>query len=487
MSNILYNNLPTDFIKKMKEMLSDEADAFFDSFNNEAQKAFHLNNKRAISEDILYKLDNINISKIPYYNNGYYYDNSFKVGSSVLFHLGSIYSQDPAAMMPVAALSPYIKGNEKILDMCSAPGGKMSQLAMLLNENEGFMIANEINPSRNKILCSNTERMGYSNVVVTKLDPVDIANQYSSYFDIIVVDAPCSGEGMFRKYPESINEWSKENVNICKERQKYILSNAVKALNNDGYLLYSTCTYSKEEDEEIISWLLQNYSLETVPLSEEIIKSTKACEIANARKFFPHIAPGEGQFLCLLKKNGIKNSTVTGTGNLIPINDNEYNIINNEIKSYISINKSNLYKYLDKIIYIPVNPNNFYLANKGITQAFVTIGSFISSTQNSKNKYEITKSKPKYNSKSNQAQTGKAKFEPSYSLFHSLGHLFTNTVNLNIDDPLVYKYLHGEEIEYECDIKGYALLTVNNIPLGPVKVSANRLKNHYPKGLRNNN
>lgn len=463
--NNLINHLPKDFTSRMESMLGDQYEAFINSFNEDAVKAFHVNKKRFAINDFN-KLDiDLNKNPLSYYENGYYDLTNNKIGHNPLSHAGVIYSQDPAAMMPVAALSSLITGNEKILDLCSAPGGKASQLAMLLDDENGFLVSNEINASRNKILCSNIERMGYKNVLVTKLDPVDLALAYDSYFDIVVVDAPCSGEGMFRKYPESVNEWSIQNVLLCQNRQKDILDSAIKCLNSGGYLLYSTCTYSYEEDEAIVKWLIAEHDFKLVTPPSEVINITHETEYPEARKFFPHIAKGEGQFFCILQKGNSANqgATISNLGNITKINKSDLKIISSEIDSFINIDYDKLYKFNEKIIYIS-NPN-VKVCTKGVTSAFVTIGTI------EKNKFII-----------------------NHQLFHCLGDLFTNTINFNLTDSEVSKYLHGEEIVINTNdtvSKGYGVFKVCGVPIGGFKASINnsvgRLKNHYPKGLRNNN
>lgn len=461
--NEIINNLPTEFYNRMKNRLKEQASSFFDSFNDEPQKGIHVNTKRINNDDFKNMAINLNFENIPYYSNGYYDNSGIKTGHNPLSHAGIIYSQDPAAMMPVAALSDYIKPDSKVLDLCSAPGGKASQAAMLLDDEKGFLVANEINPSRNKILCSNIERMGYKNVLITKAEPDFIAKSYNSYFDVVIVDAPCSGEGMFRKYPESIQEWSVENVKLCALRQKEILTSAFECLKPEGILLYSTCTYSSDEDDEIVKWLTDEFNMSLIMPAKYISDYSTALNFEEARIFYPHMAKGEGQFLCILKKPGCSNnlssnlsSNIINLGNIKPLNNKEIHLILNETEKYVTLNKNKLYKFNDSILYIE-NPN-VMLCSKCITKAFIQIGSIV-----------------------------KNRFVPEHGLFHCLGDYFTNFINLDMDDPRLLKYLHGEEIDDNQINNGYGVIKVFGAPIGGFKASNGKLKNHYPKGLRNNN
>lgn len=451
---------PIEFINQMNELLKDESEAFFNSFNDNSQKAIHLNPLRISMKDFSEISANVygpNLERLSYYSYGYYDNNPDSFGNNPLSHAGAIYSQDPAAMMPVSSLAPYIKEGMKILDLCSAPGGKCSQLASMLGDN-GFIVANEINPSRNKILQSNIERMAYKNIVVTKLTPEELANEYQEYFDIVVVDAPCSGEGMFRKYPESIQEWSLDNVNICANRQKNILDSAIKCLSAGGYLLYSTCTYNTKEDEDIVKYLINNYSFEAIMPSDNIIQLTQGSIYKEARKFYPHKAKGEGQFFCLMKKDGERlHNTITDLGKLKKLSGKEESEIKSLIKDIIDISSLNIYKFNDQFIVVPNCETGIKLPSKGICSAFVKFGII-----------------------------EKKRFIPDHQLFHVYGHLFFNQYNIDSSNEDIYKYLHGEEILGPDNLKGYGSLLFCGIPIGGFKSSNGHLKNHYPKGLRNN-
>lgn len=434
-------NLPVEFQNRMKEYLADEYDEFICSFNANEVKAFHINESRVNMDTFLNNTD-IKYTPINNISNGFYYDDS-KIGSTIEHHAGILYSQDPSAMEPVNTFSKLLNGSEIVLDLCSAPGGKSSQLANILSKNGGFLVSNEPNQARNKILVSNIERMGYTNVLVTKMLPEELATYYNSYFDAIVVDAPCSGEGMFRKYPESINEWSLNNIQMCHDRQIDILNSAISMLKPGGYLLYSTCTYAQEEDEEIAKYLSnQGFTIHelTSPLGI---------------KCYPHKQKGEGQYYCIFVKNGelsFKNNYVKPCFNKLSNNMKKQviDLVGHVFTDY----PVDFYNINDRIIILP----NEYIKipAHNIALAGVIAGEFV-----------------------------KNRFIPHHHLFHAYGQLFDNKIDLTSNKDILYKYLHGEEITYNNISNGYGVITYMGAPVGGFKASNGRLKNHYPKGLRN--
>ena len=226
--------LPSEFSKRMKTLLGNEYEKYEKALLEEPVRAFRVNSDKISCKDF----EKINIfgnKKIPYVENGYYLEFD-KIGNHPFHHAGLIYVQEPGAMAPAECID--IRPDWKILDMCAAPGGKSTQIKNKLGEN-GVLVSNEIIPSRCKILTGNIERLGLKNVVTTCMDTKKLAKTFPKTFDLIMVDAPCSGEGMFRKEEISIDEWSSENVRMCAERQKEILENAVCALKDGGYIVYA--------------------------------------------------------------------------------------------------------------------------------------------------------------------------------------------------------------------------------------------------------
>ena len=247
--------LPIDFVERMKRLLGDEYIAFENALNQEPVKAFRVNiDKISLSE--FEKTDIFSNGKIPYVENGFYL-NYEKIGNHPYHHAGIIYVQEPAAMAPAECVE--VQENWKILDMCAAPGGKSTQLKNKLGEN-GVLVSNEFVPSRCKTLTGNIERLGLENTVTTCMDTSKLAKLYPKTFDLVMVDAPCSGEGMFRKEENAITEWSIENVKMCAERQMQILENAAITVKDGGYIIYATCTFSLEENEMVIDKFLQQHS-----------------------------------------------------------------------------------------------------------------------------------------------------------------------------------------------------------------------------------
>lgn len=458
-------NLPKEFTERMKSILGSEYQAFYASFSDTPQKGVHLNPKRS-REDIILQCSELSFSPIPHIPNGYYYhtspsENGIKLGMHPLYHSGAVYSQDPAAMLPIGGIE--ISPDWRVLDMCAAPGGKSSQIASCLSDSNGFLLANEINPGRNKVLISNMERMGYGNVVVTKLSPDEIASYYPEYFHMVLVDAPCSGEGMFRKYPESITEWSEENVLLCRDRQKEILSHAVETLLPGGYLIYSTCTYSVEENEEIVQWMMEQFHLEQVTVPEKIIGVTAPSLNAGisscCRRFYPHISDGEGQFMAYLKKPGaFPDYTLTvpkdNPVSLKKISNRNMSLVREALADHFELSDLNIYEHNGKIIVLP--NAHIKLPPHGITLCGVTAGVI-----------------------------EKNRFIPHHHFFHSFGKCCRNRLEPVSGDPRIWEYLAGREILDDHVSKGYGVLCYEGIPIGGFKASSGRLKNHYPKALRN--
>lgn len=248
-------NLPIEFKEKYQNLLgTTKAQKMFDAMNENSKKAFRINLLK--SPNVSYPLN----KKIPDIKNGYYGEIS---GNDPEWVSGSVYSQDPSAMFP--AHIAQIKPGEKVLDLCAAPGGKSTGLGEQL-AGEGILVANEISNTRAKILRENIERWGITNALVTNASPDELVPYFTQFFDKILVDAPCSGEGMFRKNPEAIEYWSADYVQTCKTRQQEILNAAVKMLVPGGQLIYSTCTFSPEEDEHIVQWLVDTYDMQVLPI-----------------------------------------------------------------------------------------------------------------------------------------------------------------------------------------------------------------------------
>lgn len=445
--------LPIEFTQRMKELLKDEYEDFLSALNSEPVKGFRVNTDK-ISLDDFKKINIFGNEKIPYVENGFYLDYE-KVGNHPYHHAGMIYVQEPAAMAPAECLK--IEKDWKILDMCAAPGGKSTQLKNKLSEN-GILVSNEIIPSRCKILTGNIERLGLKNCVTTCMDTSRLTEVFRETFDMIMVDAPCSGEGMFRKDDTAISEWSKENVNMCAQRQAQILDNAALCLKNGGYIVYSTCTFSLEENEMTVdSFLKRHPEFELIPVLECVKKYSQdgiffeGCTTENisyCRRFYPHKNKGEGQFAAVLHNKNENSREIKTIQSNVKIDKCITVFLESVLTEY---NSKHITMYGDTPVYFTSD----FSIKKGTVFSFgVTIG-------------EIRKNY----------------IQPHHQFFMALGKNFKRKINLESNSDELKKYLHGEEFQTDIN-NGWAVVTVNGCTLGGVKVSNGIAKNHYPKGLR---
>lgn len=448
--------LPNEFTSKMKELLGDGYEEFIRSFDESPVRSFRINTKK-ISESEFEKINPFGGEKISYAEGAYYF-NYDGIGNHPYHHAGMVYIQDPAAMSPVASVN--IEPDWKILDLCAAPGGKSTQAAAKLDG--GLLVSNEIVPSRCKILTGNIERLGIKNAVTTCADVKRLSGLFGEEFDLVIVDAPCSGEGMFRKDETAINEWSLQNVKLCAERQDEILSYAKDFVNEGGYLLYSTCTYSPEENEMCIDrFLSENKNFELIEVNESVKKATadgiffdgcKTENISFCRRFYPHISKGEGQFIALLKKTDTSYISIKRENALEKISKADEKIVFDFLDStLIDYDKKCVRKYKENIVYFEPD----FIVPKGVAfSCGVTIGS-----------------------------VQKNYIQPHHQFFMAMGKQFRRQIELTCDEA--ESYLRGNTIPCECE-NGWATVLVNGCTLGGVKVVNSTAKNHYPKGLRKN-
>ena len=448
--------LPEAFRKRMEALLGEEAEAFFAAMEKPPVRALRINRikaQKASAEEIC----PFPIQPLSYDADGYIFAEEH-VGHTPAHHGGGIYVQDPGAMSAIAAL-PLKKGM-RAADLCAAPGGKTAQIAAAIGE-EGLLFSNEYVSSRAKILVGNLERLGVTNATVTSTDTADYKKWFSAYFDAVVVDAPCSGEGMFRKNELAISEWSEENVLHCAERQKEILENASGLVANGGYLLYSTCTFSLEENEETVLWFLRSHpDYELIPTNEAIHAVTKAgVRLAGAediplnfcRRFYPHIADGEGQFVALMQRKTSDLPTIHYKDASVALSKEEAKISDGFIKSTLDLPESMQIRRIgDRLAILK---KDSAVPPRAVFSCGVCLG-----------------------------QIEKGRLIPHHQLFSALGHRFFRKAALSCEDAM--RYLHGEELEAEGE-NGYTAVFFGPICLGGAKTANGRLKNHYPKGLRN--
>ena len=445
--------LPPKFEERMKKLLGEGFEDYKKELQNPPVKAFRVNTDKISPQDFE-KLNIFSKTPITYVDNGYYLEYD-KVGNHPYHHAGLIYVQEPAAMAPAECLE--IGEDWCVLDMCAAPGGKSTQLKNKLGE-KGVLVSNEIIPSRCKILTGNIERLGLHNTVTTCMDTGKLTSIFQNSFDLIMVDAPCSGEGMFRKEEIAIDEWSQSNVEMCAKRQAEILDNATKALKSGGYIVYATCTFSLEENEMAVDAFLNRHpDFEIVPVLDKVKKYTsdgisfEGCSCENihfARRFYPHKAKGEGQFMAVLHHKGERFEGGVDKVSISKIDKTVAEFLDDTLTEYNS-------DYICEYNGNPVYYNNKLPIKDG--QAFcvgVTIG-------------EIRKNR----------------ILPHHQFFTALGTKFKRQINLLAEEERLAKYLHGEEIDTDCE-NGWAAVLVDGIALGGAKVVNGRAKNHYPKGLR---
>ena len=446
--------LPAEYSERMKKLLGNEYEEYEKSLNDAPVRAFRVNTDKISLADFE-KINIFGSEKIPYVENGFYLDYD-KVGNHPYHHAGMIYVQEPGAMAPAECVD--IDPDWKILDMCAAPGGKSTQLKNKLGKN-GILVSNEIISSRCRILTGNVERLGLHNTVTTCMDTGKLAKLFPDTFNMIMVDAPCSGEGMFRKEEIAIDEWSPENVKKCAERQTQILENAVTALKNGGYIVYATCTFSLEENEMMIDAFLENHpEFEIVPVNEKVMENTSdgiffdGCKCENihfARRFYPHKSKGEGQFMAVLHN---KNESYDSGMNFSPDKTKIDRVVTDFLDDVlVSYDKSHVTMYNGNPVYFTPD---FEIKKGTAFSCGVTIG-------------EIRKNY----------------IQPHHQFFMAMGSNFRRKIELSPDSDEMKKYLHGEEIPADCE-NGWAVVTTNGCAVGGAKVVGGRAKNHYPKGLR---
>lgn len=441
-------NLPNEFINQMKDLLTHkDFEAYINSFKQSPQKAIRINTTKINEQKFLSLYEGQNLEKVPYFEYSYY-SNKEKVGKNILHQIGCFYSQDPSSMMPIALIRNLDIEGKRVLDMCASPGGKSLQIANLVGK-EGLIASNEIVPLRAKILQSNVERLGQTNFIVLNDNPKNISNNLRNTFDIVIVDAPCSGEGMFRKDPKAITEWSVEGVKANQYRQKQIIDEADKCLKNGGYLIYSTCTYSKLENEDIASYI-EEKGYKIVKIDEKIKKiATVSLLKENTCRCIPGLMRGEGQFCVLLKKDGYNDEIQA---------NKKINYIKNEIAdNFIKENLNLDFDYHLEMVggYICIVPeNNIDTKNLKVVSKGVILGQIV-----------------------------KNRLEPHHQIFSAYGKYFNIKLDVTNDKELLKKYLRGEQLSKDLP-KGYGVIIYHNVSVGGFKSVNGDLKNLYPKGLR---
>ncbi|MEH7107862.1 RsmB/NOP family class I SAM-dependent RNA methyltransferase [Bacillus sp. JJ1764] len=450
--------LPKEFLFKMQELLQEEYEEFLHSYELHRSQGLRVNTLKIPIEEFK-AVSPFALEKVPWVTEGFYYSEEDRPGKHPYHEAGLYYIQEPSAMAVGELLDP--KPGERVLDLCAAPGGKTTHLASKMKQ-QGFLLTNEIHPARAKILSQNVERMGITNAVVTNETPARLAQRFPAYFDRILVDAPCSGEGMFRKDPDACAEWSPENVAVCAGRQQEILGHAATMLRPGGRLVYSTCTFSPEENEGTISEFLKkepNFELEESIFFEGFAHgradwvSDPAPHLDKSIRIWPHQVRGEGHFMAVLRKKDGEEPAKRQYAKTL--NDRKV------LKSYLEFADTSLtekptgdYLLFGEQLYI-LPQEMLSLDNLKVLRPGWHLGTI-----------------------------KRNRFEPSHALALSLkGDQVKHKWNLAVDSREIQAYLRGESLQAEGE-KGWYLVEVDGYSLGWGKCSDHFLKNHYPKGLR---
>ncbi len=450
-------DFPEKFALRMQTMLGEDYESFRAAMEEENPvKGLRLSEKGRENRAFLEKY--YALKRLPYGLDCYELSGEFD-GKHPYHRAGAFYMQDPGAMSAVAA-APVSEGM-RVLDLCAAPGGKTTQLAALVG-NTGTVYSNEITPSRARILCSNIERLGLRRTVVTNASPEKVASFYDRFFDLVLIDAPCSGEGMLRKSEEARIEWSEENVAMCAARQDSILDEGAKTVRGGGYLLYSTCTFSEEENEgAVLRFLSRHADFHLCDLSPEVAAVTArgrvldGCEeLTKCARFYPHLAHGEGQFAALLRRDeaagvgGVQTETAA-----LRLQKAEEAAVKDFIRQTVGELGDISFLKLGALVFIV--PSDIALGGSHLMWAGVPVGEFV-----------------------------KGRIVPHHAFFSAYGEIFERKLELTLSDPRLGAYLHGDTVPAPDLSDGFCAVTVDGMALGGGKVVAGVLKNHYPKGLR---
>ena len=412
------------FIERAKLYFKDRADEFIKLIDDKPTSGFFLNEKKADRETILSLVD---FDYSPFeLNPKSFKSNEESIGKSKAYELGLIYPQDNESSMPSTLFDPT--NIKTAIDLCAAPGGKSINTLNKLNDDVLF-ISNDVSNKRASILSNNLERMGFENCLITNLKPEYLADKFEGLFDLVILDAPCSGEGMIRKYPEILDTYSTANILSIAEVQKNLLDAAYKLLNEGGQLVYSTCTFAFEEDEDQVNNFLNKY---------------KDMKLVGDCKKLSFLDGCEGQFMALLKKDGT--------------------LVNKKYKPKKTVNNKTVASFIKDNIdideyYLYSHDNNYYLSlmpmpdlDRGIVRTGIYLG-----------------------------EVKKYRFEPAYNLYRSNKLKFKYKYDLNDDE--YNKFIKGESLQVNLS-NHYYQVTYKGFPLAYGKCSNNELKNKYPKGLR---
>jgi len=427
--------LPEAFIRRTKPLLNEKWEIFEQALKEESPTSIRLNPKK-ITFDRYCEQNEVVAEKVTWASDAYYLSSRPSFTLDPLFHAGCYYVQEASSMFLEQIIKKHISGKVRALDLCAAPGGKSTQLSSVLPEGS-LLVANEVIHSRSYVLAENLIKWGNPNTIVTSNDPSAVG-KLTSFFDVIVADVPCSGEGMFRKDPASIGEWSLQNVQLCSERQRRIIADIWSALAPGGLLIYSTCTYNREENEENIDWICSELGAE---------------KVEEPHRFMPHQTKGEGFFIAAVRKTGEeKREKQTKRGTI---------------------------KQSDRMADWLTNPNDFIFLSENTTSIAIPSVHL--------EDYKQLKSQLKIVSAGIALGETKGRdFIPAHALAVSNSLSLSAFPTLELDKETALKYLKKEALQMlPPDLpRGHILITYLHHPLGFVKNIGNRANNLYPQEWR---
>ena len=426
--------LPQAFLTRMQQQLGDEYPAFLESLERPRAVALRFDPQKPMPSLPFVK------EPVPWEPMGYYYDPQARPGLHPYHEAGVYYLQEASAMSAVALLDP--QPGETVCDLCAAPGGKSTQIAGRM-KGQGLLLCNEYSPARAKILSRNIERMGVANAIVTNEKTGNLAQRLPGFFDRVLVDAPCSGEGMFRKEEAAVTDWSQETVEMCAARQAEILDNAAVLLKPGGRLVYSTCTFAPEEDEQAVAAFLERHP-EFVPEEVEAPWFTPGPQ--GSYRMWPHRLLGEGHFGAVLRKlEGEEPEIPPEKAAALP---KAWDSFAREVG--VRLPEGIPLTFGKHLYWAP--PGTPALRGLRVLRAGLELG-----------------------------ELKKDRLEPAHALA-LWGRDFANILPLSAQGPEIEKYLHGEVLPGS--FRGWCLVPVDGYSIGWGKGDGNQVKNHYPKGLR---
>lgn len=451
--------LPKDFLAGMKELLGKEYDQYIKSYEEEWKPGLRVNTLKLSPEEFL-EFSPWKLSPVPWTKNGFYYDSQDRPSRHPAYFAGLYYLQEPSAMTPAAMLP--VKPGDRVLDLCAAPGGKSTELGARL-KGRGMLVSNDISYSRARALLKNLELAGIPNICVTSESPEKLAEVWPEFFDKILVDAPCSGEGMFRRDEDMVKDWTAHGPSYYAPIQRQIAVQAVRMLKPGGMLLYSTCTFSRIEDEGNIEYILEHYpQMELCTLDLPAVPgAVDGIGLKGCMRLFPHRLKGEGHFLALLRK---KKADVDMPGDSRPKPMKALKAMKDQddlarfMESLsLEMDEDRMVLHQDHVYYLPEG------LEWNLPLRFLRTGLFL-------------------------GEVKKGRFEPSQALAMALkADQFDAVVRLGHEDERVVRYLKGETVELseaEGPIKGWCLVAMEDYPMGWAKGTGMSLKNKYYPGWR---